>query len=713
MKCLFLVVCFLLKLIWCEAQNQTIPNIVAQLKTNKAKADTLFYFSIEAAKKMKYDSAMHWLNEGTVYVKNANDKNLTAIYKLQKSGLYNMQGRHRQALEEIKDLDYYIGANQNYHISIRALLSKGQSYMLLGKQDSAIYYYFKAEEFNKTKKQATAISNWIVYTSLADLFNRAKDYDQAEKYYLQAFSLLKTNKKLHEYGYLLILINNFYLSWNRAEKAGFFLVEYANYQKYKKDIKGSDPLEKIIENVTNGQLENNISFMKKVKEASLKNGDILQVVMANGFIVRYYEKRGRYADALELVEENIALSQKANDIQSLYFSKQNKYQLLQKSGNYSEAVNIATEIFTLKDSIVTLEGRDRLYELEKKYQTQKKEKEIALLAYQNNLNDKEIALLISDKKIASIYLQQEMLKQDALRRENDLMDSLVQKEQTNNLLLTNENLMKTQELNKEAELKAALVRENTLKRKELTRQNQIKWGLLAGLSLLLLLGITTLMMYYKQKAKNAIIQKQATDLEILMKEIHHRVKNNLQIVSSLLDLQSHTITDVQAHEAVKEGKNRVQSMALIHQNLYREDNIKGIKLKEYVINLVQTLSDSYNISNDEVKINTTIDDLNIDIDTMIPLGLVLNELLSNAFKYAFSEKKNGEISILLKEEESKLHLMVSDNGRGFPIGLDIKSGKSFGLKMIRAFAQKLKAKLDIYNDGGAVIEMHITKYKIA
>ncbi|MBL0145886.1 MAG: sensor histidine kinase [Chitinophagaceae bacterium] len=198
-----------------------------------------------------------------------------------------------------------------------------------------------------------------------------------------------------------------------------------------------------------------------------------------------------------------------------------------------------------------------------------------------------------------------------------------------------------------------------------------------------------------------------------MKEIHHRVKNNLQVVSSLLDLQSHTMKDVQASEAVKEGKNRVQSMALIHQNLYSEENIKGIKVKEYIGNLLQTLCDSYNITNDKVKINTNIDDLNLDVDTMIPLGLVLNELVSNSFKYAFKETQNGVLNILLHEKEDKLFLQVSDNGSGFPADVDVKSAKSFGLKMIRAFAQKLKAKLDIYNNEGAVVEMEISKFKVA
>ena len=128
---------------------------------------------------------------------------------------------------------------------------------------------------------------------------------------------------------------------------------------------------------------------------------------------------------------------------------------------------------------------------------------------------------------------------------------------------------------------------------------------------------------------------------------------------------------------------------------------------------MQTLCDSYNVTNDKVRISTRIDDLNLDVDTMSPLGLVINELVSNSFKYAFAEKQNGELEIMLKEEDDKLHLLVKDNGNGFPVGMDVRNSKSFGLKMIKAFAQKLKARLDIYNNNGAVVSMEIAKFKSA
>lgn len=151
-----------------------------------------------------------------------------------------------------------------------------------------------------------------------------------------------------------------------------------------------------------------------------------------------------------------------------------------------------------------------------------------------------------------------------------------------------------------------------------------------------------------------------------MKEIHHRVKNNLQIISSLLDLQSLTIQDAQASEAVKESRNRVHSMALIHQNLYNEGNIKGIQIENYINHLAENLFQSYNIQPGKVKLKTDIEQIDLDVDTVIPIGLILNELLSNSLKYAFTNKEAGIILVKLKQLNGSLLLEVKDNGAGFP-----------------------------------------------
>lgn len=518
-----------------------------------------------------------------------------------------------------------------------------------------------------------------------------------------------------DYGLTMYNLVNFYYKQNAFDKYGKLINEQQEFNKKNKKDYSKDPTHSFLfpDWEKNTPLTTKVNFFKKVREELLKENFLISASIVNEQIASLYEKEKLYDDAIDYVQQGIKLAEQEKSTSNLLIYNKMAYRLYKKMGNTEQANATADKIFILKDSVAAKQNIELAMDLDAKYQTEKKEREIELLDAANKVKQNEIVLLTTQKQIDKINLMRQTELQEALKNENELKDSLFIKEQYANQLLVNENKLKTSELNKEQQLKAALARENSLQTNQLKKEKQIKWGLATGIALLSFSGIAIFALYKNQKKKNSVIQRQATDLEVLMKEIHHRVKNNLQVVSSLLDLQSHSITDSQAHEAVKEGKNRVQSMALIHQNLYSEGNIKGIKLKEYVTNLLQTLCDSYNISNDKVKINATIDDLNLDVDTMIPLGLVLNELVSNAFKYAFKENSKGELNILLKEQANQLHLMVSDNGNGFPVGTDVKTGKSFGLKMIRAFAQKLKATLDIYNNNGAVVEMKIAKFKTA
>lgn len=254
--------------------------------------------------------------------------------------------------------------------------------------------------------------------------------------------------------------------------------------------------------------------------------------------------------------------------------------------------------------------------------------------------------------------------------------------------------------------------ENSLKEIRLKNERQLRSILLAGVAAVLLLAAVIFFLYTKQIKKNVIIKKQTEDLQTLMKEIHHRVKNNLQIISSLLDVQLKLIKDKQAAHAIKDGRNRVHSMALIHQNLYGEKNVTAIAVDEYIKNLAQSLFHSYNIRPGQVEIHMDIDKLELDVDTVIPIGLMLNELISNSLKHAFENRAGGLIEVTLKKHNDSLLMQIKDNGRGFPDAAN-PSHSTFGMRMIKIFAQKLKADLEIYNDHGACVTMRIKKYKMA
>jgi two-component sensor histidine kinase len=674
------------------------------------KADTLNLTARRYMLQTKHDSAKIFLDAAIELALASKEPAIIARCYVDYANMYNLRSKFSEADKYIKLAKPYLAATDNYEVNITGILLQAHIFNMTGRKDSAIYYYRKAEAYNISRGQF--YRNYVVYMSLGELYNQLNDFEPAEDNFDKAYELTAKKEGRPDHGYLLIVYINYHLTRNKPEGAGKLIAEYDALMEERKKNKFNDPLKNVIMNLTGNRLENSIEFMKEVREDGLRNKEINHTIIADVYITRYYEKKKDYEQAIRYITEAEQLAAEASTASHLYEARKLKFGLLQKAGKNEEAAVLAESLFTMKDSMLALEKREQLYELEKKFETEKKEKEITLLASQKQLDSKTIALLTSDKRLAELLLQQRLLQNQGLERENILMDSIVKSEKAFSTLLASENSFKEDKLRKEKELMQSLTRENILKSKQVKKERQTKWLLAGGALLVLVSGLSIFSLYKKQKNKNLIIQKQSEDLEVLMKEIHHRVKNNLQIVSSLLDLQGHYITDAQASEAVKEGKNRVQSMALIHQNLYSEGNIKGIEVKGYINNLLDTLCTSYNISNDKVKINASIDNLNLDVDTMIPLGLVINELVSNAFKYAFKEKQSGELDIVLKENEDKLLLLVKDNGAGFPAGLDVKNSKSFGLKMIKAFAQKLKAKLDIYNKDGAVVEMEIAKFKL-
>ncbi|MCB0688590.1 MAG: sensor histidine kinase [Saprospiraceae bacterium] len=199
--------------------------------------------------------------------------------------------------------------------------------------------------------------------------------------------------------------------------------------------------------------------------------------------------------------------------------------------------------------------------------------------------------------------------------------------------------------------------------------------------------------------------------DILLREIHHRVKNNLQFISSLLGLQTEHISDEKALGALQEGQDRVQSMALIHQDLYQEDNLTGVDMKNYFTKLIRGLFDSYNIRRDQISLSMEIADLNLDIDSVIPIGLIANELVSNSLKYAFPNHQNGNIYVSLQEENNQLILKVCDDGIGISSKKPASLGTSFGYRLIDVLREQMQGTLKIEEANGTEVILTIRKYQ--
>ena len=194
--------------------------------------------------------------------------------------------------------------------------------------------------------------------------------------------------------------------------------------------------------------------------------------------------------------------------------------------------------------------------------------------------------------------------------------------------------------------------------------------------------------------KNTIINQSLNEKELLMREIHHRVKNNLQVISSLLNMQSNFVEDSKATAAVMESKNRVHSMSLIHQSLYQQDDVTEVNIAEYFEQLLANLENGYHQEDKEIEVISDIESLAVDVDIAIPLGLIVNELVSNAYKHAFINRSKGEIFVKFSKAGDTYSLIISDNGKGND-GKPLVRKKSLGMILINDLSKKLRADVEV------------------
>ncbi len=211
----------------------------------------------------------------------------------------------------------------------------------------------------------------------------------------------------------------------------------------------------------------------------------------------------------------------------------------------------------------------------------------------------------------------------------------------------------------------------------------------------------------RKRAENEI-KESLKEKEALLMEIHHRVKNNMQIISSLLSLQSRYITDKDAFGVFKESQNRVKSMAMIHERLYNSEGLAKIDFIEYIKNLVDDLFCSYGINNNCIKIEIDADKIFLNADTAIPCGLIINELVTNSLKYAFpteSYHHEEKIYIKLHQNNKKILLIVGDNGIGLPKDVDLENSETLGLRLVRSLVDQLDGTIELHNDGGTEFQI--------
>lgn len=289
-----------------------------------------------------------------------------------------------------------------------------------------------------------------------------------------------------------------------------------------------------------------------------------------------------------------------------------------------------------------------------------------------------------------------------------IRDSLTGVEVQNNL-----NQLQTKYATAEKERK---ITEQQLVLEEAESRQQTLFIVISGI-----LVITILLVYFyinsrKKRvllaSKNVKIQQANAEIENLMRESHHRIKNNLQVISSLLKMQSKSVSSAETKASLLDAFNRIKTIAMLHQKLQGTDNFAHINLKEFLNQLIHAIKTSMTLSQC-ITFTTNIESIDIDTDKAISLGLIVNELLTNTLKYAFENSQEGTVEIVVKLEKGLLHLSIADNGKGLPADFEMDKLTSLGFKIVRSMATKLKADLHAQNNNGAVVKLNMPYERVA
>lgn len=368
----------------------------------------------------------------------------------------------------------------------------------------------------------------------------------------------------------------------------------------------------------------------------------------------YNEYFKDYSVALEYQMKAVAFNKKRNNNLSLTHNYNTIAEIYLNMGNYEQANNYALQMLALSKSLNTPFRMLNGY--------------LVLSGINRRMGRYDSALYYFEKRVT-------------------LSDSL------NNLQRSNQIAeMQTKFETVEKEEKIGLL--NNLNK----TKNQRLWLTGGAACLLLLLLSVVWMQKRKSQQQQAHIQKQSEKLQWMMKELHHRVKNNLQIVSSLLNLQRYRLKDEESAAAIRESQLRVQAMSLMHQRLYQVEDVTMVNFKLYLTDLAETLMQAYGYSPDKFDLAITIEKEMLDVDTVMPLGLLVNEVITNSFKYAYANAERPLLTISLKDEGSRLQLTIADNGPGMK-DTDTQQG-GFGKKLIQALTKQLKASCTINSDKG-------------
>ncbi|MCL6266132.1 sensor histidine kinase [Flagellimonas myxillae] len=588
-----------------------------------------------AVNRYNVNSAYDWLDTVKVYLSNAqkiNDSVGSQLYQVMQAQLYNDLGEYDKSVALAMEL-----------YGIKDSLDAGSRKAVLEVLDdnyANLQLYDKQIEVRKQKRELGYTNNVAFY----DIYSNLGLHRKARNQYImevrptiadnESYKLAKYHSKVGNY---LRLDNSAPTALSELKKAKAYLDVFLN------------------------------DISKEKTEEQLFESDLLKAEI-EGNIGKCHVLLSEYEEAIPLLE---------NSIEVLNTSSRNnhKSEVIENTLNLAEA-NLQLERFAAAKRSLDIDFEN-----------------ISILQ-----NIKRNSLL------AAFYDKVENFRSAAIyyKRNERIKDSLSQKQssiikQQLVTIVANEDLENSQRLIDEQK------RINEQTRNEMKAKDE-RINLVFISLIFTLLGFAGLVYAYLKSIKNQrliaeqkhIIENALVEKDSLLKEIHHRVKNNLQMVSSLLSLQTKNTRSKSAIEALEEGKSRVKAMALIHQKLYQNDDLSVIEMQGYIESLINSVQSVYKKGGHNISITIDAEGTELDIDRAIPFGLILNELVSNSFKYAFPENdENGKIYIHLRKNGEQGYFEYTDNGVGLPEDADERAHSSMGIRLMNRLVNQLQSKLNI------------------
>ncbi|MFT6638669.1 MAG: two-component sensor histidine kinase [Flavobacterium sp.] len=287
--------------------------------------------------------------------------------------------------------------------------------------------------------------------------------------------------------------------------------------------------------------------------------------------------------------------------------------------------------------------------------------------------------------------------------------------------LDKKRLLQSNELNYFIEEKEKEV----LKKDQIIKQNEkvILIIIIISLVIILLIGIYIIKNNRKKRTeieqmnksisrKNKTIKASLKEKEMLLQEIHHRVKNNLQVISGILSLQNSNITDEKSKQLLAESQDRIQAIALLHKTMYQNDNFNVVDFKTYINELITYIKQTNKNVNKDIIVTQEVENINFSIETAIPLSMLINEIITNCYKHAFTNLENGEIFISIRKDTSKKYLLIiKDNGIGLPKNYNENTTKSIGFDLINGLSEQLEGILTFNSNNGTEINIEFKDIK--